>query len=66
MEQIDFFGVFSGCDNMGDDGYLNDMPLIWGIFVAFFLVPEKYNRVRFRDNDRISYPCDVATFDERT
>jgi len=56
MEQIDFFGVFSGCDNMGDDGYLNDMPLIWGIFGAFFLVPEKYNRVRFRDNDRISYP----------
>lgn len=40
MEQINFFGVFPGCDNMGDDGYLKDMPLIWGIFIPSFLKPE--------------------------
>lgn len=34
MEQIDWSSVSSGCDSIGDDGYLKDIPLICGILAA--------------------------------
>lgn len=38
--QIESSRVFSGCDNIGYEGYLKDMPLICDILVVPFSKPE--------------------------
>lgn len=40
----DFSIVSSGCDSIGDEGYLKDIPLICGIFVVPFSKPEMFHK----------------------
>lgn len=41
-EQTDSSAVFSGWDNSGDVGYLNDIWLIWATFASSSFAPEIY------------------------